>query len=102
MNDVIQYFLIVGGIGVAVLGLPRYSVGIGGRSMTEQWVPEAIAQQEEYLKRRASCSPDRWPNGFNEHRWDRFHKLDDQFYEACFICRVTKTDADYQIKVGSA
>lgn len=68
--------------------------------MNQTEIKEALAQQEEYLKRRGSCSPERWPNGFVEHRWDTFSKLTEVSYEACFICRVTKTDEDYQVKIG--
>lgn len=66
----------------------------------EKWVPEAIAQQEEYLKRRSPCSPERWPYGAN-HSWEHFSLYPrGPIYEACFNCGVTKTDEDYQKKFG--
>lgn len=69
--------------------------------MNETEVREAIAQQEEYLIRRKSCSPERWPNGFVKHSWDQFSLYPQgPTYEACFNCRVTKTDEDYRKKIG--
>lgn len=69
----------------------------------EQWVPEAIAQQEEYLKRMASCGD----VPFREHAFREFgvpgpdHTIRrEHLYEACIICGVTRTDADYQRRLA--
>jgi hypothetical protein len=69
----------------------------------EQWVPEAIAQQEEYLKRMAPCGGVR----FREHTFrqfgvpDRDHRIArEHFYDACIACGVTRTDEDYQRRLA--
>lgn len=74
----------------------------------ENWVAAAIAQQEEHLKRSRSCSPDRWPNGFTQHRWADFGVPSRDgtiqgaaMYRACITCGVTETDADYQVRLAA-
>lgn len=69
----------------------------------EQWVPDAVAQQEEYLKRMAPCGGVR----FREHTFrqfgvpDRNHRIArEHFYDACIACGVTRTDADYQRRLA--
>lgn len=61
----------------------------------EKWVPEAIAEQEEYLKRMRSCGDVLG----SAHRWDTFSAAPGASYEACWRCRVTKTPADYATKM---
>lgn len=71
--------------------------------MDEQEVAEAIAQQEEHIKRSTSCT------GINNshagsrpglnHSWDTFSAAPGgPTFQACWRCRATKTDADYQVK----
>lgn len=72
----------------------------------EKWVPDAIAQQEEYLKRSASCSGTSDPNASARvgmsHSWDTYSTAPNgPKYDACWRCRVTKTDADHQIKTAA-
>jgi hypothetical protein len=60
----------------------------------ETWVREAIAQQEEYLRRIHPC-----PATDGDHSWDRYSPAPGhQTYEACWRCRATRTDDDYQRK----
>lgn len=64
----------------------------------EKWVPEAIAEQEEYIKRVHSC------NGVLglSHSWERFAAAPGVYYQACWRCQVTKTGEDYERKLKSA
>lgn len=60
----------------------------------ETWVAEAIAEQEEYIRRIGSCSG---VTG-TPHAWDRFAAGPGVYYTACTRCRVTKTREDYARK----
>lgn len=60
----------------------------------ETWVPEAIAEQEEYIKRFKSC---RGIVG-TPHAWGQFAAAPGIYYRACTRCRVTETRADYATK----
>lgn len=61
------------------------------------WVSEAIAQQEEYLKRRRACQD----IPLRPHSFDQFSVAPGApTYRACFRCKVTETDADYQTLVA--
>ena len=69
----------------------------------EQWVPAAIAQQEEYLKRMAACGG----VPYRVHSYREFgvpgpdHTIRrEHFYDACIICGVTRTSADYQRRLA--
>lgn len=70
----------------------------------QPWITEAVAQQEEDLRRSRSCtggSGKTRPMIGLAHSWDRFspapgHKI----YEACWRCGVTRTDEDYQRKLA--
>lgn len=62
----------------------------------ETWVPEAIAEQEEYIKRVHSCSGQL---GL-PHAWDRFAAAPGVYYSACWRCRVAETPEDYARKHG--
>lgn len=72
--------------------------------MNEKEIREAIAKQEEYIKRRGSCTfpgEDR-PRVGLPHSWETFSTVPGgPTYQACFRCRVTRTAEDYQIKLGS-
>lgn len=68
----------------------------------EKWVPEAIAQQEEYLKRRRGC------NGVSlvSHAFRDFGKpgpdgtiANALMWRACIVCGVTETNEDYETKL---
>lgn len=61
------------------------------------WVTEAIASQEEYIKRIHSCSG---VVGL-PHAWDRFAAAPGVYYSACTRCRVTETQQDYKRKLKS-
>lgn len=72
--------------------------------MTEKWVPEAIAEQEEYIRRISGCkgvscaphkfAPMRYQGGElpvpHEHVWS-----------ACVHCEVTETREDYARKLAA-
>jgi hypothetical protein len=64
--------------------------------MNEREIAEAIAEQEEHIKRQTSCG------GVigRSHRWDRFAAKPGMYYEACWRCRVTRTSEDHRIKLG--
>ena len=64
--------------------------------MSETEIAEAIAQQEEYLRRIRSCQG----RLYVSHSWDTFSPRPGVFIQACWRCRVTKTDADYQQQVA--
>lgn len=57
---------------------------------------EAIQEQEEHIKRQASCDG----HLGLAHQWDTFADTPGRFYQACWRCRVTKTAEDYRIKSG--
>jgi len=61
--------------------------------MAEDWVNEAVSEQEEYLKRRGFCQGIR----FREHSFDNFAAAPGVFYRACWVCRVTETRDDYAV-----
>jgi len=63
----------------------------------ETWVREAIAQQEEYIKRRRPCA-----ETGGDHSWDWFSSRPGVRVEMCWRCRVTRTDEDYQRKITAA
>lgn len=70
----------------------------------EKWVPEAIAQQEEHVKRSKSCTGinGSHPGVGLSHSWDLYSTAPGgPKYEACWRCRVTKTDADYQTRLAA-
>lgn len=62
----------------------------------EKWVPEAIAEQEEYIRRISSCQG---VIGL-PHTFERFAAAPGVYYNACTRCRVTQTREDYAIKNG--
>jgi hypothetical protein len=65
--------------------------------MTEQWVREAIAEQEEYIKRWRSCMDTLG----RSHTWRRHgNPTTKEAYEACVVCGVTKTREDYAKRLG--
>lgn len=70
----------------------------------QTWIAEAIAQQEEHLRRSRSCSgsPTRTdPVVGMSHSWDRYSPAPGhETYQACWRCRVTRTDEDWQRKVA--
>jgi len=61
----------------------------------EKWVPEAVAQQEEHIRRQSSCEG----RLYVSHSWDTFSPRPGVFIQACWRCKVTRTDADYQTKL---
>jgi hypothetical protein len=60
----------------------------------ETWVPEAIAEQEEYIRRISSCTG---VLGL-PHAYERFAAASGVYYNACTRCRVTQTREDYERK----
>lgn len=67
-----------------------------GPESPERWVYEAIAQQEEYLKRIRPCQD----VPFQEHWWENRSPRPGVVIQACGICKVTRTDEDYQRKTA--
>lgn len=63
----------------------------------EKWVPEAIAQQEEYLHRIRPC-----PSTGSDHSWDWFSPRPSVRIEMCWRCRVTRTDDGYQRQIAAS
>lgn len=61
------------------------------------WVTEAIAEQEEYIKRIHSCLEQ---TGL-AHIFEQFAAAPGVYYRACTRCRVTETREDYATKLGS-
>lgn len=61
------------------------------------WVTEAIAEQEEYIKRIHSCME----VVGTPHTYERFTARPGVYYSACTRCRVTETSEDYATKLGS-
>ena len=75
----------------------------GSPAGPDSWVAEAIASQEEHIRRVRSCT------GINNshadaspglsHSWDTFATAPGgPKYQACWRCRVTRTREDYAIK----
>lgn len=62
----------------------------------EKWVPEAIAEQEEGLKRWKSCLGQL---GL-PHTWQTVSEPGGLEYEACVRCQVTRTPEDYRTKLA--
>lgn len=66
----------------------------------QQWITDAIAQQEEYLRRRRECSGSAEcvePVLGLSHSWETFSTAPDgPSYQACWRCRVTRSDEDFQ------
>lgn len=69
----------------------------------EEWVPEAIAEQEEHIKRSRPCGG---PEG-RPHAFRAFGRpspdgtiLNARMWRACFNCGVTETPADYATKTA--
>lgn len=52
----------------------------------EKWVPEAVAEQEEYIKRTKSCLD----------QLGLAHSWDGGEIERCSRCNVTRTPGDYR------
>lgn len=79
----------------------------GSPAGPDSWVAQAIAEQEEHLRRVRSCTG---INGSHadahpglSHSWDSFSTAPGgPKYEACWRCRVTRTPADYAIKTTAA
>lgn len=92
MNDKFSSALNLGG-----LLKPSTGMDTSHEYGPEKWVPEAIAEQEEYIKRVHSCM------GVlgTPHVWDRFAAEPGVYYSACTRCRVTETPEDYARKLGS-
>lgn len=70
----------------------------------EKWVPEAIAQQEEHIKRNTSCQGALG----RPHSYRTFGvpSLDGTIagsatYQACIVCGVTETEADYRARLAA-
>lgn len=70
----------------------------------EKWVPEAIAEQEEYIRRFKSCG------GVlgKPHRFETFRGPDSKLpvpdevtWRQCINCDVTETREDYARKVAA-
>jgi hypothetical protein len=67
--------------------------------MSEGWVSDAIASQEEHIKRVSSCTG---VVGVY-HRWAMFdNPKTGKSYEACSRCSVSATPDDYAIKQEEA
>lgn len=66
----------------------------------ETWVREAIAEQEEYLKRRRSCAEVRFRS--HQYRTVEATRPDGTAvsYEACAVCDVTRTAEDYRVRLS--
>ena len=64
--------------------------------MNEAEVREAIAQQEEHIKRSTSC------NGvyLQSHYWASYSPRPGLHIQQCGVCKVTRTDEDYQKKIA--
>lgn len=60
----------------------------------ETSVTDAIAAQEEHLKRSRACLDTLG----RAHSFDRFAAAPGAFYRACTTCLVTETHADYLTK----
>jgi hypothetical protein len=73
------------------------NTSLGSPTGPGSWVAEAIAEQEEYIKRSGSC---KGVIGL-PHDWDRFAAEPGVYYSACTRCRVTKTRDDYATKIGT-
>lgn len=71
-----------------------------GGNGPEKWVRDAIAQQEEYLKRRRPCMGIPLRQHFYEEVGDD-PRLPHGAYRACSNCGVTETDEGYRIRMGS-
>lgn len=72
--------------------------------MDESEIREAIAQQEEHLKRSKSC---REVPG-TAHSFSTFGApstdrtiASSAMWQACIVCGVTETDDDYQIRLAA-
>lgn len=70
----------------------------------EKWVPEAIAQQEEHIRRSTACQGVRG----RSHAFRTFGVpspdgtiAQSATYQACIVCGVTETDADYQTRLAA-
>lgn len=65
--------------------------GLGSPAGPESWVAQAVAQQEEHLRRQRPCEVTSGP-----HSWDYFARRPKVRIRACWRCGVTATDEDYQ------
>lgn len=77
----------------------------GSPAGPDSWVAQAIAEQEEYVKRWRSCAG---IDGSHAdavglpHSWDTYSTAPGgPKYQACWRCRVTRTREDYEVKVGA-
>jgi hypothetical protein len=65
--------------------------------MAEKWVRDAIAAQEEHIKRSTSC---RGVIG-TAHHWRKYgNPRTGKAYEACVVCDVTRTGEDYAARLA--
>lgn len=70
--------------------------------MTEKWVADAIAEQEEYIRRFRSCED----VPCKAHRYETFRGPDSKLpvpdevtWRECVACSVTETREDYARKL---
>jgi hypothetical protein len=67
----------------------------------ETWVPEAVAEQEEHLKRARPCQDTQ------EHAYRDFGRpgrggiIRAALWRECLTCGVTETPEDYRKRLGS-
>lgn len=62
----------------------------------QEWIAEAIAEQEEHIKRTQSCQDRRG----QAHSYDQFSATPGKHHRQCWRCGVTETAEDYAIKRG--
>ena len=67
--------------------------------MSENWIREAIAEQEEHIRRSTSC---RGVIGVS-HKWGTStNSQTGATYEACTVCGVTRTSEDYAARLATS
>lgn len=67
----------------------------------ETWVPQAIAEQEEYIRRIHSCMEQTGRAHTWATVWSDEPELAAGRWQACATCGVTKTTEDYEAKLSS-
>jgi hypothetical protein len=68
----------------------------------EKWVPEAIAEQQEYLKRVRGCNGQPVNHAYRDFGVPSPDGTirNDRMYRACVVCGVTESPEDYHRKLG--
>ena len=93
------------GVQTPLIGRRAGPTGTEGLEMSDlhysgqEWIAEALALQEEHLKRIRGCEGRPVKHRYETHRHAGSTR-GDAMWQACAVCKVTASEADWRIMMG--